>query len=224
LKDDILRAERAPGDLLLEPELVEHYHVSKTPIREALRLLIQEDWVIVMPRKGYLVRPLRLEDVREIFMLRQLIEPGLAAEAARRVQPADLDRLRGHVHLHEKARDHMEDAMLAASAFHLTIAEMGGNTRAVRIISGLLDEIRRLHNLMPVLEVRLTSQAEIDDHRDIIEALNAKRSDQAATLMRDHLTNAARAMVGVFGGLPRAGPPENQHLKAGSTTGRRQSS
>src|SRR3982074_1192487 len=61
LKDDILRAHRAPGDLLLEPELVEDYHVSKTPIREALRLLIQEDWVIVMPRKGHLAPRLHLE-------------------------------------------------------------------------------------------------------------------------------------------------------------------
>jgi DNA-binding GntR family transcriptional regulator len=202
LKDEILRAHRAPGELLLEPELVENYRVSKTPIREALRLLIQEDWVVVMPRKGYLVRPLRLEDVREIFMLRQLIEPGLAAEAARRAGPADVDRLRQHLQLHEHARDHLNDALVAASSFHLTLAELGGNARALRVLSGLLDEIRRLHHLMPVLEGRLTSRAEIEDHRQIIDALAAKRPDHVASLMREHLANAAQVMVGVFGGLP----------------------
>jgi DNA-binding GntR family transcriptional regulator len=176
--------------------------VSKTPIREALRLLIQEDWVVVMPRKGYLVRPLRLEDVREIFMLRQLIEPGLVAEASRRAGPADVDRLRQHLHHHEHARDHLNDALVAASSFHLTLAELGGNARALRVLSGLLDEIRRLHHLMPVLEGRLTSKAEIEDHREIIEALAAKRPDHVASLMREHLANAAQVMVGVFGGLP----------------------
>ena len=220
LKDDILRAHRAPGDLLLEPELVENYHVSKTPIREALRLLIQEDWVIVMPRKGYLVRPLRLEDVREIFMLRQLIEPGLVAEAARRALPADLDRLRGHLHLHEQARD-LDDALVAASAFHLTLAELGGNARAVRIVSGLLDEIRRLHHLMPVLEGRLTSKAEIESHREIIDALAAKRPDQAATLMGEHLADAAQVMVGAFGGLPPKGPRGSHQPAASDNTGKR---
>jgi DNA-binding GntR family transcriptional regulator len=221
LKDDILRAHHAPGDLLLEPELVENYHVSKTPIREALRLLIQEDWVIVMPRKGYLVRPLRLEDLREIFMLRQLIEPRLVAEAARRALPADLDRLRGHLHLHEQARDHLDDALVAASGFHLTLAELGGNARAVRIVSGLLDEIRRLHHLMPVLEGRLTSKAEIESHREIIDALAAKRPDQAASLMGEHLADAAQVMVGAFGGLPPKGPRASHQPAGSDNTGRR---
>jgi DNA-binding GntR family transcriptional regulator len=161
-----------------------------------------------------MVRPLRLEDLREIFMLRQLIEPGLVAEAARRAGPDDLGRLRGHLHLHEQARDRMDDALLAAQAFHMTLAELADNARAARIVSRLLDEIRRLHNLMPVLEGRLTSKAEIEDHRKIIDALAAKRPDQAAALMREHLSQAAQAMVGVFGGLsPARGRNSHEPLR-----------
>ena len=61
LREDILRARRRPGQVVAEPELALHYGVSKTPVREALRLLAQDGCVIVLPRKGYLVRPLVLE-------------------------------------------------------------------------------------------------------------------------------------------------------------------
>src|SRR5437899_2254075 len=67
LKEEILRAERAPGETVAEPELAARYGVSKTPVREALRLLLQDGWVTALPRKGYLIRPLALEDVREVF-------------------------------------------------------------------------------------------------------------------------------------------------------------
>jgi DNA-binding GntR family transcriptional regulator len=204
LKEDILRTRRAPGDLLLEPELAEHYRVSKTPIREALRWLVQEDWVLTLPRKGYLVRPLRLEDIREVFALRQLLEPGLVNEATGRASPVDLDRLRTHVDIQSRAREHLDDALLSATGFHLTLAEMAGNVRAVRILSGLLDEVRRLHYMIPTLESHITSEAELDSHRAIIAALVANRPDEAAQLMSDHLTEAGQAMVGVFGGFPTA--------------------
>jgi DNA-binding GntR family transcriptional regulator len=203
LKEDILRTRRAPGDFLLEPELAEHYRVSKTPIREALRLLVQEDWVLVLPRKGYLVRPLRLEDVREVFALRQLLEPGLVAQAGRPVSSGNIDRLRKHLEIQTRAREQLDDALLSATGFHLTLAEMAGNARAVRLLSGLLDEVRRLHYMMPSLENHLTSEAELEAHRDIIAALVADRPDEAARLMGDHLVEAGQAMVGVFGGFPR---------------------
>src|SRR5690242_19444441 len=80
LKEEILRAVRAPGEMVAEPELALRYGVSKTPIREALRLLLQDGWVMALPRKGYLIRPLALEDVRDVFALRQLLEPQLSAE------------------------------------------------------------------------------------------------------------------------------------------------
>ena len=67
VRQEIIEAKWRPGQILLEPELAALYGVSKTPVREALRLLVQEDWVIILPRKGYLVRPLRLGDIGEVF-------------------------------------------------------------------------------------------------------------------------------------------------------------
>src|SRR6266536_1566089 len=141
LKEEILRAERAPGEMLAEPELAARYGVSKTPVREALRLLLQDGWVTALARKGYLIRPLALEDVREVFALRQMLEPELSAEAASRRTNADLQLLSALVERQATGADGLEEALLAARLFHMTIAESAGNSRAIRVLEGLLDEV-----------------------------------------------------------------------------------
>jgi DNA-binding GntR family transcriptional regulator len=201
LKEEILRAERAPGEMVAEPELAARYGVSKTPIREALRLLLQDGWVTALPRKGYLIRPLALEDVREVFSLRQMLEPALSAETARRRTDADLQRLAELVERQATSTDQLEGALLAARLFHTSIAEAAGNSRAIRILEGLLDEVRRLHYLMPQLEVHITSSDEVDAHRNLVQAFVDRDPDRASTLMHEHLLEAGTAMVEVFGGL-----------------------
>jgi DNA-binding GntR family transcriptional regulator len=202
LKESILRVEWSPGQMLGEPDLAQRYGVSKTPIREALRLLVQDGWVQVVPRKGYLIRSLGLEDVREVFALRQMLEPAMAADAARRtVSAASQAHLRDLVQQQREAQDELDVALLAARQFHLSIADLSGNSRAVRLLGGLLDEVRRLHHLMPQLENHITSTAEIEAHVLIMAALAKQDPEQAAAHMHDHLVEAARAMVGVFGGL-----------------------
>src|SRR3954464_13557892 len=93
LKDQILEVQRAPGTLLLEAQLAEEFGVSKTPVREALRLLARSGRIVVLPRKGYMIRPVELADVRDIFKIRKLVEPALAAEAAKRPSTSDVQRL-----------------------------------------------------------------------------------------------------------------------------------
>jgi GntR family transcriptional regulator, rspAB operon transcriptional repressor len=201
IKEEILLVERAPGEMVAEPELALRYGVSKTPIREALRLLVQDGWVLALPRKGYLIRPLALEDVREVFVLRLAIEPALTLEAARRATPADIVRL---VELVDQQRTPLEDierSLRAAREFHMTIAEIAGNRRAIRLLEGLLDEIRRLHHLMPQLEWHIGSKAELDAHEEIVGALQRGDAEAASMSMREHLLEASSAMVGVFGSL-----------------------
>lgn len=96
------------------------------------RLLVHDGWVVVLPRKGYLVRSLRFEDVREVFAMRQMIEPALVAEAAKRSTPEQLDTLDRHIDAQVAARDDMEAALNAAAAFHIGIAKLAANERAER--------------------------------------------------------------------------------------------
>ena len=194
LKDDILKARRRPESVLMESELAVEYGVSKTPIREALRLLVNEGWVIVIPRKGYFVRPLQVDDVREVFGLRQMIEPGLAAAAAKRATSDDLDALDRHVDLQCTATN-TEAALDAAAAFHLGIARLAGNARAERVLQNVVDEGRRIHYLFPGYDSRLTEEPEVQDHRNIVTAMRQQDLRKLQDIMEQHSQESLRRVL-----------------------------
>jgi DNA-binding GntR family transcriptional regulator len=198
IKEDILKGRLAPESLLLEHELAERFGVSKTPIREALRRLISEGWVLVIPRRGYLVRQLRLQDVREVFGLRQAIECSLFPETLRRATAADLDSLLPWVDSQHQWADDRDRAFVAGSNFHLALAKLSGNVRAEKILGSLLDEVRRLHHTQPSLDSRLSESQELEDHRRIVAALQERDPDLAAEIMRSHLRESLRQMVEVL--------------------------
>lgn len=201
LREDILRARLMPGTTILEPELAVRFGVSKTPVREALRLLVQDGWVMVLPRRGYLVRPLGLEDLRDVFQLREMIEPEFAAEAAARMSAADAE-LTASISTQSSAGKDMAIGLAAAAGFHVRVAELSGNARATRIVSNLVDEVTRLHFLMPSLENHIGSADEISAHEAIAGAMAAGEERRAAKLMRDHLRTTHRILVDVFA-VPR---------------------
>ncbi|MFB7272002.1 GntR family transcriptional regulator [Streptomyces sp. NPDC056244] len=203
LKEEILQVRHGPGELLLEPELATRYGISKTPVREALRLLLQDGWVLVMPRKGYLVRPVRLEDIREVFEVRRMIEPVMAGQAAHLRTDDDIARLSGLCSEQSRDAESIEPALGAARAFHSELAALTGNGRALAILTDQLDEVRRLHHLMPKAEHHITSTVELDAHRQILAAVEAKDARAAADLMSDHVTEVAEAMVDAFAGMRR---------------------
>lgn len=201
LKEEILRVERRPGDMLAEADLAARFGVSKTPVREALRLLAQDGWVVVLPRKGYLIRPLRLDDVREIFAIRAMIEPTVAGQAAKSAEADDVARLRALVEEQADAVGDAERAFLAARRFHISLVEISGNRRMSRIVVELLDEVRRLHSLLPSVDSHLTSQEELQAHRGLVEALAEGDAERAAEVMAAHIAEVARALVHGFSGV-----------------------
>src|SRR6266513_2300118 len=94
LKRDILHCTLRPGQDVYEGQLAERYGVSKTPIREALNTLRQEGYVQVMPRRGYRISPVSVQDVQHIFHVRLLLEPSAAELAAQRISGEQLVELR----------------------------------------------------------------------------------------------------------------------------------
>ncbi|MFJ6393870.1 GntR family transcriptional regulator [Streptomyces sp. NPDC091972] len=198
LKEDILEVRCGPGDALIEAELAQRYGVSKTPVREALRLLVQDEWVAVIPRKGYLVRPVHLDDIREIFEIRHMIEPDLAARAAAQASEAALERLVALCSDQADAGVGVGPSLQAARHFHLELAVLAGNRRVMTVLGRQLDEVRRLHHLMPRVEPHITSRIELSAHRDIVEAVHRRDADGARALMADHLSEVATAMVEAF--------------------------
>lgn len=200
LKGQILRVERRPGDVLYEGDLAREFDVSKTPVREALRLLAHSGWVVVLPRKGYLVRPVELRDVRDIFAIRRMFEPVLAAESAKVATLEQLDHLDALLARQADAGK-SEEALRAARDFHLSLADISGSVRTRSILENLIDEVRRLHYLLPHVKDHITSKEELEAHQRIVAALRLENPDKVQTLMHVHLDEVAKTLVHGFVGL-----------------------
>jgi DNA-binding FadR family transcriptional regulator len=133
--------------------------------------------------------------------LSRSIEPGFAAEAAARVGAADA-ALATAIKTQKSAHKDMAEGLAAAADFHVRVAELSGNARATRIVSNLVDEVTRLHFLMPSLEKHISSTDELAAHEEIATAITAGDERRAAKVMRDHLRTTHRILVDVFA-VPR---------------------
>jgi DNA-binding GntR family transcriptional regulator len=184
IRQDILSCVIEPAVMLTEAALTTRYQVGKATCRVALQRLAQEGFVRVVPRQGYMVTPITLKDVEEVFALRLQLEPLSARLAAGKADIAMLQQL-------ERAcRD--DDTSLGISSrigmfmdanasFHMAIAECSGNGRLVRMLGGLLNEMARLVALG--FGVQNTKPEIKHDHVAMIEALasgDGKRAEQIA--------------------------------------------
>jgi DNA-binding GntR family transcriptional regulator len=197
-REEILDATWRPGDLVLEAELAARYGVSKTPVREALRLLSQQGWIITIPRKGYLIRPLRLHDIKEVFELRLLVEPGLFAQAARRGVESNYVELRRLISEENELGSNDDSPQSPGREFHLAIARMADNSRATAILAGLLDEVRRLHRIMPEAHTHPPASDVTSAHEAILHAMESRDADLVVTLVRDHIQDSADRVMDAF--------------------------
>lgn len=200
LKAQILRVEKAPGDVIYEAELAEEFGVSRTPVREALSLLASRGWIVVIPRKGYLIRPVELRDIGEIFSVRRMLEPSLAEQAARSSSEVQIERLRGLVAQQEAGTD-LGESLDAARGFHLLLAELSGSERVKTLLTDLVEEVQRLHYLLPSIEHHITSGEELRAHRLIIEAIAGGEPEVARAHMAEHLQEVAHTLVKGFSGV-----------------------
>lgn len=197
----ILNAQLRPGEMVLEPSLATYFGVSKTPVREALRMLTHDGWVVTIPRKGYLIKPLQLDDISEVFGLRMMIEPALFAEAARQATAETVAMLRHQVDRQADRSASLPDSLRAAREFHLRGAAVSRNRRARVVLDGLLHEIRRLHHLMPEVSGHISSAEEVKAHAAIVDAVERRDADAAAERMREHLIEVSQVMVAQFTGI-----------------------
>lgn len=200
LKEMILSTEFEPESILIEHELADQFGVSKTPVRDALRLLVHEGWVTVIPRRGYLVRALRLDDVSELFGLRQMIEPTLAGLAAERGTTTEKAELAELVKLQQDASD-VETAFNAGADFHRKIAQMARNSRAEAVLDNLLEELYRIRRMAPWLDTRLQEPDEFAGHASILNAIQAGDVALAHQKMDEHSRESLRKKVQGLGSL-----------------------
>ena len=195
LRQRIFAHELTPGTWIDEQKLAEQYGISRTPLREALKVLASEGLVELKPRRGCYVTEISRQDLDDIFPLMAMLEGRCAADAVRRAKPADIRALRAtHDRLEAAARDGQITAFFEANqAFHRQIQELADNRWLLSVIQDLRKVLKlsRLHSLS--LEGRL--QQSLDEHRLIISAFEDNNAELAEKLMHDHLLSGREALA-----------------------------
>lgn len=194
IKTDLLQCLIGPGTEVTEGRMAARYHLGKTPVRNALARLCHEGLLASLPRRGYLIAPITLQDVHGIFQLRLILEPTAARLAAGKV---DAERLRELDSIctagYTPGNKESEAAFLKVNKeFHVTIARSSGNRRLCKTIAELLDEMERLLHLG--LSLRNRTEEMRHEHRALVEAL-ARGDGEAAERVTTEQIEAAKKMV-----------------------------
>ncbi|MEU2419971.1 GntR family transcriptional regulator [Streptomyces sp. NPDC007851] len=191
LRQDIIEGRLAPGDRLVERELAERFGVSRVPVREAIRALVAEGFVLFESARRTVVRRLTPTDVKELFELREALEVYAAGLAAARATPealAELRELLGHAASATRSED-AETITDVNTRFHDRILALAGNSLLISVmepVDGRLRWLTRRNEEWPQL---------LTEHRELYEAIASGDPDRARALALGHVRANYRSTV-----------------------------
>jgi DNA-binding GntR family transcriptional regulator len=186
LEVEILDGQLEPGSRLDEQEVAQRFGVSRTPVREAFRLLAADDLVQLRGRLGVVVRSLDVTTLLEMFQVMAELEGLCARLAARRIAPPQLQALqRIHERLCASTNMNPDDFYAINQEFHEVIYEAANNAY-------LADQTRRLRNRVGFYRRRVTHlsgrvESTLHEHGAVLDALVARDPERADALMQTHL-------------------------------------
>ena len=201
--DAVHNGRLQPGERISDSEFAERLGVSRTPVREALLQLARQGLVEPVRNRGFMVVERSLEDVREIFEIRLLLEPAAARAAAHRATAGDVDRVQAHYHeMTAAARAGDADTMWNHDrAFHLAILEASGNSRLAQYIDALRDLVQRRGQLTTRSR---QLEAIAREHAPILAAMEKRDGQGAEQAMRHHIRQTRDALLAQETGTARA--------------------
>jgi DNA-binding GntR family transcriptional regulator len=185
LRERIVAHTLAPGSWIDEQALTAEWGISRTPLREALKVLAGEGLVTMKLRRGAYVTEVSERDLSEVFHLLSLLESDAAAVVARQASDAEIAEL---VALHQRLEVTVDDrdAFFAANEeFHRRLLEIADNRWRNQMVADLrkVMKLYRHHSLFK--QGRL--QASLKEHRRIVAALEARDAALAQQLMQQHM-------------------------------------
>ncbi|MEJ7668854.1 MAG: GntR family transcriptional regulator [Casimicrobiaceae bacterium] len=189
----ILEHQLPPGTQLVEERLASVFGVSRTKIRQALARLAHDSIVTVVPNRGAFVSSPTVEEAREVFEARRLIEPSLVERVACAATAAQIARLREHVALESAARaaGDKRSIIRLSGEFHQIIAEAAGNSFLARAMR----ELETLTCLVIILyDAPNGPSCPYHEHSNITDAVEAHDADRAAALMLEHLNHVESSL------------------------------
>ncbi len=194
VREGIFAGKLAPGSFLDEAALCERLGISRTPLREALKVLTAEGLIRHEPRRGCFVNEVTEQDLDEIFPVIALLEGRCAFEAAQSIGEADLATLEVmHHRLESAAREGaIQDYYAVNLAIHEAIIQIAGNRWLTQVI-GDLRKILKLARLQQLNAPGRMAQS-LAEHLAVFAALRARDAQGAEAAMRTHLLRQREAL------------------------------
>lgn len=195
LREDILSGKYSENDELKEVTIGEELGVSRTPVREAFRQLELEGLIQIVPNKGAYVTGITEKDVKDIYMIRSLLEGLCARWATEHITPEQMEEMEENVYLAKfhAQKGHYDQLAALDNRFHEIMYEACDSKM-------LEHQLKDFHDY--VLRVRKKTLANVnrgkksnEEHEQIMEAIKAKDGDRAEMLANRHMINAYENMV-----------------------------
>ena len=195
LRSKIFAHELKPGAWLDEQTLAADYGISRTPLREALKVLAAEGLVVLKPRRGCYVTELSEQDLDDVFPVMAMLEGMVAQAATQRITSTNWRNLCAiHDELEQTAAANNADGFFDANQrFHAALKDIAGN----RYLAQLIDDARKLLKLTRRDSLRLSGRISqsLTEHRDILAAIEARDENLAGQRMHDHLLSGRAALA-----------------------------
>jgi DNA-binding GntR family transcriptional regulator len=192
LKSWILECRFHPGDFLPEVEVAKQCKTSRTPVREACNRLVEEKWVSKIQNKGYLVTPIFIQDVIEVYQYRKLLECFTAERTAQVIRPKEITSLKELLSVEGKANAKITEVIQVNNVFHLSLGRLARNQRVFDQLQLTLEYVHRL-------DIPSTQRdAEWVAHRPILAAIEAHDPKAANAAMAQHIDDSRDRMLNIF--------------------------
>ena len=191
LRQQIFARQLEPGSWIDEQKLSAEFGISRTPLREALKVLAVEGLVTMKVRRGAYVTEMSPADVAQVYHLLALLESDAAGEVARRAGEAERAELRAlHDRLEKQVRQ--REAFFASNElFHMRLLEMAGNRWRTQIVADLRKVMKLNRHLSLFKQGRVAES--LAEHRAVMQAIARRDGAEAARLMRLHFDNGLEA-------------------------------
>jgi DNA-binding GntR family transcriptional regulator len=193
MRQAILRGEFSPGEPLLESHLAEKLGMSRTPVREALRVLARDGFVETIPTRGFVVPRPSIDDLHELYELREMLEGLAARAAAARATDTEIGDLERLCVRYERAAT-LEKWTQVGTEFHNRVVELARNRRLSTSLGALHDHIV-LTRRSALSSADVMRDEAVREHRAIVEAIRARDGEAAERQARMHVRTSYAAAL-----------------------------
>jgi DNA-binding GntR family transcriptional regulator len=192
LRQAIIDGQLRPGESLRQESLAKHYAVSRIPVREALRRLESEGWIVLQRNRGARVSPLSAAEVREIYEIRASLEATALRLAAPHHTAESLKQAAAVLRISRNEPDHSLYPQHNRE-FHLSLYSPAGRPRLLAMIDALHSQGERYLRLK--LEMPTYKLQSDDEHEKILKALRAGDIERAVRILQPHMLRTGELLA-----------------------------